>query len=436
MSKRKEFHVARELRVRLSETGDWLGSVSRSSGEFFLAGELLFLLQEVQKSKSAGEGLQTRLRRSLDSLARGCPDAVELDALVEDLHGAGLLVASGARASKGTLLSDGFGDPWIQWAMLADETRCKAYEQALGRAVNAASVVVDVGAGTGLLGAMALHAGARKVYAIEETAAARGIAPLLKSLGLPSAKPGFELFQGNSSEAPLPSGASLVVSELFGNDPFCEGVLPTLRDVGSRLGAGPGTGQSAGKVTWVPEALEVFVEVCVLRGSPVHERVKRLAVARLAEPTVAPGDFHARFLAAIVAGKAIDPLSFAVFLQPQDIVRHGSPCSLGTLRLDPPSSPVVSYSGEKTLALGPEQGKGTGEDPLVALVWFRVRLDARASLSNHPLEGDACGHWSPIVMPLAPFASKALTVRFALAPFEDHLHVELLDTQGNRVGAR
>lgn len=364
-------------------------------------------------------------------------------------------MAKGARAPKDALLQDGFGDPWIQWAMLADAPRCRAYGKALALAVNPQSVVVDVGAGTGLLGAMALKTGARKVFAIEETAAARGIVPLFKTLGLPTTRPSFELFQGNSSEATLPRDTTLVVSELFGNDPFCEGVLPALRDIGSRLPAGA-------RVQWVPEALEVFVEIAGLVKSGVHARVAALAAARATGTTgtaaprakavatkkatrTAPPrtDFYAEFLAASAQALPLETLSFAVPLQKDDLVRIGQPLSLGVVRLDPPSSPVVRYAGEGAVACRPAEA---GAAPLVAVVWFRVRLDARTTLSNHPMEADACGHWSPIVVPLAPLPAmagakthtgvRALKVKWALSPFEDALHVAIHSDAGTVLGSR
>ena len=364
MSKRKEFHVARTLRLRLSEKGDWLASVSRSSGEFFLAAELLPLLQEIQRSRTLDDGIAQRLRRTLEAAAKGSPDAREIQDLVEEFHGAGLLASEGARARKDALLEDGFGDPWIQWAMLADTPRCRAYEAAVRSAVDTKSVVVDVGAGTGLLGAFALDAGAKKVFAIEETASGRSIAPLFKVLGLPFSKPAFELFQGNSGEAPLPEDASVVVSELFGNDPFCEGVLPTLRDVGARLRvpakrAGVKQSSSAkavveAPVRWIPQSVEVFVEIATLTGSAVKERVTALHRARL--PLKQPDratttGFLERFLLATAKHLPFNVVSFAVHLSPSDLVRQSTACSLGTVRLDPPSSPVVSYSGKRALEL-------------------------------------------------------------------------------------
>lgn len=56
--------------------------------------------------------------------------------------------------------------PDIHREMLNDKQRVEAYRVALEKSV-AGKVVVDVGAGTGLLSIMSAEMGAKKVYAIE-----------------------------------------------------------------------------------------------------------------------------------------------------------------------------------------------------------------------------------------------------------------------------
>ncbi len=53
--------------------------------------------------------------------------------------------------------------------MLSDNVRMDAFRKAIFETVKPGDIVIDFGAGTGILGLWALQAGAEKVYAIEKT---------------------------------------------------------------------------------------------------------------------------------------------------------------------------------------------------------------------------------------------------------------------------
>ncbi len=75
-------------------------------------------------------------------------------------------------ASRGETVSDAdshYGDLPMHRIMLRDSVRCEACRQALAKSVAPGDVVLDVGAGTGILSLFAAGAGARKVYAVERT---------------------------------------------------------------------------------------------------------------------------------------------------------------------------------------------------------------------------------------------------------------------------
>src|SRR5215510_3854804 len=94
--------------------------------------------------------------------------------------------------------------------MIADNVRMEAYSEALRRAVKPDSVVVDIGAGTGVFALLACQFGARHVYAIEpadaiqvarEIAAANGYADRI------------ECVQKLSTEVTLPERADVIISD-------------------------------------------------------------------------------------------------------------------------------------------------------------------------------------------------------------------------------
>ena len=68
---------------------------------------------------------------------------------------------------KQAWMADSFADPLVQERMLVDGVRCETFREAIRRTVKPGDVVVDLGAGTGLLSFFAVQAGARHVYAIE-----------------------------------------------------------------------------------------------------------------------------------------------------------------------------------------------------------------------------------------------------------------------------
>ena len=72
--------------------------------------------------------------------------------------------AEGRRASNGRSCARGLDE---HRQLLSDEARIRAFEAALNETVKPHHVVLDLGAGTGILGLLACRAGARHVYSID-----------------------------------------------------------------------------------------------------------------------------------------------------------------------------------------------------------------------------------------------------------------------------
>jgi protein arginine N-methyltransferase 1 len=143
--------------------------------------------------------------------------------------------------------------------MIADNARMEAYSEALRRAVKPDSVVLDIGAGTGVFAMLACQFGARRVYAIEpadaiqvarEIAAANGYADRI------------EFIQKLSTEVTLPERADVVISDLRGRLPFLGRHISSVADARARLLKPGGTLISRRDAVWaaIVEAEETYDE--------------------------------------------------------------------------------------------------------------------------------------------------------------------------------
>lgn len=127
--------------------------------------------------------------------------------------------------------SAGFASFALQHWMLRDSMRVTAYRSAILAHVRD-KVVVDVGCGTGILALFAAQAGARKVYAIEESAIAALAREMIRANG---AEDRVSLLTGNSKDIELPEPADVIVHEILGIDPFFENVIPYIDDARKRF---------------------------------------------------------------------------------------------------------------------------------------------------------------------------------------------------------
>lgn len=116
--------------------------------------------------------------------------------------------------------------------MLHDTGRMTAYLKAIGELVRPGDVVVDLGTGTGILAVAAARAGARRVYAIEESSIADVAEQVFACNGVADR---VTLVRGRSSQISIPERANVLVTETLGNDPLDEGLLYYLQDARERL---------------------------------------------------------------------------------------------------------------------------------------------------------------------------------------------------------
>ncbi|MFH1024477.1 MAG: 50S ribosomal protein L11 methyltransferase [Planctomycetota bacterium] len=142
--------------------------------------------------------------------------------------------------------------------LLNDRTRLARFGRALRRVIRPGDTVLDLGAGTGILGLMALRAGAREVLAIERS-------PVIEVARCLAAANRMEhrirWFHGPARKVRLPRRANVIVTETLGDLGVNEGVLALAADARRRFLAPGGT--------IIPAEIELFAQAVRL---PVFHR--------------------------------------------------------------------------------------------------------------------------------------------------------------------
>lgn len=116
--------------------------------------------------------------------------------------------------------------------LLADETRTLAYREAIRAVVKPGHVVVDIGAGSGILSFFACEAGAEHVYAIDRGHMADVASFLARHLGFEDR---LTVLHAESSAIELPQRADVLVTETMGVLGFDENILGHVVDARRRL---------------------------------------------------------------------------------------------------------------------------------------------------------------------------------------------------------
>jgi type I protein arginine methyltransferase len=122
-------------------------------------------------------------------------------------------------------------------AMVTDDVRMCAYVRALEAAIKPGSIVVDIGAGTGVHSLIACRLGARKVYAVEPNPAVEIAAESARANGFEDR---IVIVRGMSTDLQLEERANVIVSDLRGILPYWENHIPTIVDARERLLASGG----------------------------------------------------------------------------------------------------------------------------------------------------------------------------------------------------
>ncbi len=142
-------------------------------------------------------------------------------------------------------------------SMLQDEVRCKAFRDALAEVVTPDSVVLDIGAGTGILSIFAAQAGAKQVYAVERSPVAQSAKQIIAANGLSDQ---ITVIQGEMESLDLPEKVDVIVSEWLGGYGVDENLLPIVIEARDRW-LKPGGVMIPGTTTsWMAPAYDKYLQ--------------------------------------------------------------------------------------------------------------------------------------------------------------------------------
>jgi len=266
---------------------------------------------------------------------------------------------------------------------LSDQNRLDAFARAIGELVKPGSVVVDLGAGLGIMGLLACRAGARRVYAIEETSLIELTREICRANGFEDR---VTFIKDLSTHVELPEKADVVVADQIGQFGFEAGVLEYFSDARARF-LKPG-----GRL--IPSRIDLLV-------APVQQEDLWRQVEFWNQ---SPSSFNFQ-----PARKLAVNTGYPVKLQPQHLLASSAVlASLDTAKC-PASISGMEASMEVEQA-GTLHGIGG---------WFSAQLSPHVTMSNGPLEPNPIKRrnaFFPIERPVAVEKGDRVTVTMTIRP--------------------
>ena len=285
-------------------------------------------------------------------------------------------------------------------SMALDRVRNQAYACALRQVINDDSVVLDLGAGTGVLGLMAARMGAKHVYLVEPEDI---IAVAEKNVTTNGLQDRVTCIQGRIEDVQLPERVDVIISVLTGNFLLTEDLLGTLfhaRD--TMLKPGGYLVPSAASMKAVPVSVpELHAEEIGAWSAAQHE-VDLGSARTYAANTIFYGPSHLREATYLAEPSTLHTVDF-----------HESDYS--TVDAD------VHYEVTETGACHGWVG------------WLTIKL-GDSWLSTSPRDKQL--HWSPVFLPVDPpiELEKGQRVSFTLhrAPFGEWTWQVTTDTTSQK----
>jgi protein arginine N-methyltransferase 1 len=258
----------------------------------------------------------------------------------------------------------------VHRTMICDQVRTEAFRRAIDSVVRPGDVVLDVGAGSGILSLFAARAGAARVYAVERTT----VSVMAQEL---AALNGFgdivQVIHGDVLDVELPERVDVIVSEWLGGFGIDEGMLPPVIAARDRWLKPGGVMIPRSVTAWTALVNDQHLgeTVAFLREDPYGLRLDGLVEMTVNEITYSGSNRH---------------------LATNDL--RSEPGELWTTNASEVSLKQAGapYEVETLLKVG-----NSGTANALAL-WFSADLASGAALSIGP--GDPPTHWGMTTAPL------------------------------------
>ena len=258
----------------------------------------------------------------------------------------------------------------VHRSMICDRIRTDAFRRAIDAVVRPGDVVLDVGAGSGILSLFAARAGAARVYAVEETTIAVLAQELATANGVGDV---VEVIQANVMEIDPAEPVDVIVSEWLGGFGIDEGMLVPVIAARDRW-LKPGGTMIPGSVTaWTAMVYDRYVAETVefLRAEPYGINLDDL-VDKTVNEIIYSGTF--RHLAA------------------DDLRSEPQPLWTTNAELVSLEEARAPHAAETRL---PVRDRGTAN---ALALWFSAELAPGVALTIGP--GDPPTHWGMTTAPL------------------------------------
>ena len=278
----------------------------------------------------------------------------------------------------------------VHRTMIRDRVRTDAFRRAIDSVVRPGDIVLDVGAGSGILSVFAARAGAARVYAVEQTSVAVLAQDLVAANGVAQI---VRVIQGDVLDIELPERVDVVVSEWLGGFGIDEGMLVPVITARDRW-LKPGGAMIPQSVTaWAALVYDRYLGDMVdfLRDNPYGLRLGDLVDKTVNEILYSGSSRH------LAAGDRRSEAS-RLWTTEADVIALGQA--------------QAPHEAETML---PVREQGTAN---ALALWFSAELAAGVSLSVGP--GDPPTHWgmttAPLIAPVELTPGMAVRARVRTTP--------------------